>query len=128
MKIHTFGFLHAAHRLPKHKGKCKNLHGHSFMYYVEAESEKLKDGMIFDFGIIREKLDHKNLNDIIKNPTAENLIQYIHKIIMKQNSSISYLKIRVWEDITSFIDPQKLIKPEGEYVEGVWYGKTKKKR
>jgi 6-pyruvoyltetrahydropterin/6-carboxytetrahydropterin synthase len=53
------------HRLPDHKGLCRNIHGHSYRMVVELEGEVLKNGMIIDFydlGLIVkpiiDKLDH----------------------------------------------------------------------
>lgn len=61
-----------AHRLPNHKGKCRNLHGHTYMVEVCLEGEIIdKDnasdqGMLLDFSDLKEivntavisKLDH----------------------------------------------------------------------
>jgi 6-pyruvoyltetrahydropterin/6-carboxytetrahydropterin synthase len=57
----------AAHRLPRHDGKCARLHGHSWKMLVEVESPELhksgpKSGMVMDFGDIKaavEKLKHR---------------------------------------------------------------------
>jgi 6-pyruvoyltetrahydropterin/6-carboxytetrahydropterin synthase len=76
----------ASHNLPKHKGKCKNLHGHSQTLSVElAGIVDPESGMIIDFydfkqivnELIIDKLDHSHLNNIIPNPTAENIIDLI---------------------------------------------------
>ena len=37
------------HRLPKHNGACKNVHGHSYRLQVEVEGEPDEEGMIIDF-------------------------------------------------------------------------------
>ena len=49
----------AAHRLPHHDGKCRRLHGHSWIgrIYVEGEqlqTEGAQKGMVIDFGKITE--------------------------------------------------------------------------
>jgi 6-pyruvoyltetrahydropterin/6-carboxytetrahydropterin synthase len=36
------------HRLPNHKGSCRNVHGHSYKLIVEVEGEPTADGMIID--------------------------------------------------------------------------------
>jgi 6-pyruvoyltetrahydropterin/6-carboxytetrahydropterin synthase len=53
------------HRLPFHKGLCKNIHGHSYKMVVEITGELDKNGMIIDFfdlnNIVKpviEKYDH----------------------------------------------------------------------
>lgn len=41
----------AAHRLINYQGKCKNIHGHSWVVFVEVIGEGLDEvGMIYDFG------------------------------------------------------------------------------
>lgn len=76
----------AAHKLPDHPGKCKNLHGHSYRLEVTVSSDKLNDqGMVMDFGdlkvIVNEHvintLDHTYLNDFFPNPTAEIMTEWI---------------------------------------------------
>ncbi|MGH2574235.1 MAG: 6-pyruvoyl trahydropterin synthase family protein [Ignavibacteria bacterium] len=37
------------HRLPFHKGLCRNVHGHSYKMVVEITGEVNKKGMIIDF-------------------------------------------------------------------------------
>jgi 6-pyruvoyltetrahydropterin/6-carboxytetrahydropterin synthase len=40
------------HRLPKHNGSCKNVHGHSYRMRVEIEGEPNDEGMVIDFNDI----------------------------------------------------------------------------
>ena len=70
----------AAHRLPAHPGKCRDLHGHSYVLVVTIERPvEPGSGMVIDFGDLKrivkreivDRVDHKSLNDIIDNPTAE---------------------------------------------------------
>lgn len=84
-KVFTFD---SAHKLPNYKGKCANLHGHTFKLIIGVEGNvDEKTGMIVDFLEIKkivnekviEKLDHRYLNDIIENPTCENIILWIQK-------------------------------------------------
>ena len=63
----------AGHRVPKHGGKCKNLHGHRYVVAVTIEDAIKGDevdgaGMVVDFGEIKtvlsrlaEMLDHRLL-------------------------------------------------------------------
>lgn len=75
--------ISASHQLNlSYESKCENLHGHNWIIFVHLRSEELNsDGMVCDFTEIKklvcERLDHKNLNDIIKQPTAENIAKYI---------------------------------------------------
>ena len=43
------------HRLSKHEGLCKNIHGHNYIVYVGIKAEKLnKDDMIMDFSDLKD--------------------------------------------------------------------------
>lgn len=80
----TFQFA-ASHFLPKYHGKCENLHGHNYKIKICIKGEVQNDGMVMDFKLIKkiynekvhEKLDHKHLNDILENPSAENIAIWI---------------------------------------------------
>lgn len=76
--------ISAAHNLKlDYESKCENLHGHNWIIEVYCKSEELdKNGMVLDFTVIKkkikEKLDHKYLNEIFDfNPTAENIAKWI---------------------------------------------------
>jgi len=107
-KIYEF---ESAHYLPNHKGKCKNLHGHQwkvevvvkgFITTVETSPEW---GMLIDFGEldnivdpIIDEFDHKVLNDLLPNPTAENItLKLVDKIKDFLPASVTLIKLRVWE-------------------------------
>ncbi|UCF67036.1 MAG: 6-carboxytetrahydropterin synthase QueD [Acidobacteriota bacterium] len=74
-----YGF-EASHILPRHPGRCRQLHGHSYRFIIELEGDiEPEQGMVIDFGdldaIVTEhvldRVDHRHLNDLIENPTAE---------------------------------------------------------
>lgn len=75
----------ASHFLTKYHGKCEDLHGHNYKVIVTIEGEVQDDGMVLDFKIVKSKvkekvikvLDHKHLNDIIDNPSAEHVAIWI---------------------------------------------------
>lgn len=80
-----FGF-EAAHRLPNHPGKCRELHGHSFKLLVTVDGPvEENSGMVVDFSDLKrvvserviDRLDHRCANDLLDNPTAENLALWI---------------------------------------------------
>ncbi len=78
--------ISASHHLPKHPGKCAEVHGHNWKITVICEAEELNDqGMVLDFGeiksVITELLDHQNLNTHIPNPTAERIAHFLCGLI-----------------------------------------------
>jgi len=72
-----------AHRLSlQYDSKCTNIHGHNWIVSVWCKSAELNSsGMVIDFTHIKSaihgQLDHKLLNDIIEQPTAENIARWI---------------------------------------------------
>jgi len=106
----------AAHRLMKHPGKCRNLHGHTWKVRVELEGVPDKQtGMVVDFGCIKEiiqQLDHKTLLNVSdplfevldsvigfqSDPTCECIAKWIaDRVINVAGKQISYIKVTIWE-------------------------------
>jgi 6-pyruvoyltetrahydropterin/6-carboxytetrahydropterin synthase len=98
LRLSTEGTFDAAHHLPNYKGKCKNIHGHTFGYELNCHG-KVVDGMIVDFNLFKE-LDHTDLNTIIKNPTAENICLFLVTRIKLFNPSVKIASLKIWEDVT----------------------------
>jgi len=102
MKVCREFYFDASHYLPGYKGKCEQFHGHTYRLEVAVEGKPGKDGMIMDFNELKnvvnsaviEKLDHRNLNDIFKNPTAENIALWIFRTLKKKMRVCS---VRLWE-------------------------------
>lgn len=82
----------AAHSLKHHDGKCRNVHGHSYVMHVIIRSETLqtygpKVNMIIDFQdinaivhpMIKEYLDHHFLNDTLRSDSTT--VEFICKWI-----------------------------------------------
>lgn len=82
----------AAHRLPHHDGKCRRLHGHSWVgrVYIKGDglvAEGSKQGMVMDYGDIKKYitplldnyLDHHYLNETtgLENTTCEEIARWI---------------------------------------------------
>lgn len=76
----------SAHRLPKHPGKCQQLHGHSFVLTVSVERPvDPATGMAVDFGDVKrvvheaviDRVDHRYLNEFLEDPTAERIAVWI---------------------------------------------------
>lgn len=106
-KIFTFD---SAHHLPFHKGKCKNLHGHTYKLEVTVCGRPDENGMLIDFGDLKkivsekiiEKYDHKNLNEFFEHPTAEIMVGSIALELAETIPGIS--KVRLWETPTSYAE------------------------
>jgi 6-pyruvoyltetrahydropterin/6-carboxytetrahydropterin synthase len=112
------------HRLSKHKGLCKNFHGHNYNIWVTIRAKKLnKDDMIMDFSTLKEHvnqiispLDHSlivnscDLDDLedLQNkgmrimtlggcdPTAEMFSEYIF-VRLKHTFNRLYKNIEVYQ-------------------------------
>ncbi len=111
MQIRKRFRFEAAHVLPHHPGKCSRLHGHSYRVEVAVGGPLAASGpsagMVIDFdalsAIVRrdvlEKLDHASLNDLIANPTAEEIALWIWRTLAPSLSGLS--EIVVWETETA---------------------------
>jgi len=92
----------AAHILPGYKGKCAQVHGHTYTLEVVVEGGVKKDGMVIDFATLQDivetevikHLDHQMLNDHIENPTAEHLVEWIYQ---RLKGKLSVYSIKLWE-------------------------------
>lgn len=103
----------AAHNLINYHGKCEKLHGHTYKLVVKLEGTADDEGMIFDFvelkKIVKEKVidkfDHSYINEIIKQPTAENIAVYVFnelKDVLKRDNCRLF-EVEVWETKSSGI-------------------------
>ncbi len=108
----------AAHSLPNHDGKCRNLHGHSYLLEVTISGDIVSDGpktgMIMDFSdltkIVDEEIinqwDHQFLNDILPFTTsAEHLAQECFRRL--QNRKLNIERIRLWETSKCYVEVEK---------------------
>jgi 6-pyruvoyltetrahydropterin/6-carboxytetrahydropterin synthase len=95
-------FFDAAHYIPHYKGKCEQLHGHTYRLEVVIEGGVKKDGMVVDFVKLKEivdtnvleKLDHQSLNDLFENPTAEHILEWIAQQL---KGLLPLYSLRLWE-------------------------------
>ncbi len=107
----------AAHNLVNYHGKCEKLHGHTYKLKVVLEGRPDSEGMIMDFcelaEIVKEsvisRLDHSYINDLIAQPSAENIAIWIwHEIEDKvKRENCNLYEIHVWETATSCVVLQK---------------------
>jgi len=104
----------ASHELPHHPGKCRRLHGHSWVGVAMLEANNIhadgpEAGMVVDFGILGERidnlveshLDHWHLNETtgLENPTSEELARWVYERLVGR---IPFLVgVRIEETCTS---------------------------
>lgn len=105
--------FNAAHKLEHYLGKCEALHGHTYSLQVTLEGVPDGEDMVMDFvqlkDIVKElvisRLDHTFLNDIIPQPTAENIAVWVWNqmdgAVKKGNCSL--FSVEIWETATSSV-------------------------
>ena len=106
--------IDAGHRVPSHKGKCKNLHGHRYKIEVGVDDKVIstpgssKEGMVIDFGdlkiILLEEIDAIYDHSFIVYENDE-FIDFFNKILIEKGQKIN---------IVSFI-------PTAENLAKHWY-------
>ncbi len=122
----------AAHQLPNHDGKCRNLHGHTYRVELDIEGPVCltdgtpKEGMIVDFSdvsklfkeLVFNVCDHSFLNESlpVDPTTAENISLWIfdvlnHPITTLGRGSLAdapaLTRVRVWETSTSYAEVRR---------------------
>jgi 6-pyruvoyltetrahydropterin/6-carboxytetrahydropterin synthase len=102
MRLDVEFYFAAAHRLPRYEGPCFRLHGHNYKFFVTVEGEvDPATGMIADFGMIKSavgeevlsRVDHRNLNDILENPTAENIARWIWEALKPRMPDLAEVRL-----------------------------------
>ncbi|MDL2297534.1 6-carboxytetrahydropterin synthase QueD [Synergistaceae bacterium OttesenSCG-928-D05] len=103
----------AAHNLINYHGKCERLHGHTYKMSVTLSGTPDHEGMIYDFVDLKKKvndlvlsqLDHAYINDIIEQPTAEYIAQWIFRQLDAElkRDNCELFEVRVWETETSSV-------------------------
>ncbi len=103
-----------AHKLPNYDGNCANLHGHRGVIEVTVRGCPLnykKTGMVIDFKDLKriikpliEQLDHQYLNNLIENPTAENILLWFLEETKKTELGYHISRIRVYETPDSWVE------------------------
>ena len=110
----TFTFS-AAHHLTDYNGECENPHGHTYRLAVSVEGPVKKDGLVIDFVALKKfvqkkvlaKVDHRDLNDFFKNPSAENIVMWIWKSLKNvgkdTKTSVKLAELTLWEGDTTSV-------------------------
>jgi 6-pyruvoyltetrahydropterin/6-carboxytetrahydropterin synthase len=94
----------AAHRLPRYEGPCFRMHGHNYRFLVALDGEvDPATGMVADFGVVKQvvqelvlaRVDHRTLNDVLENPTAENIARWIWEVLEARLPGLA--EVRLYE-------------------------------
>jgi 6-pyruvoyltetrahydropterin/6-carboxytetrahydropterin synthase len=94
----------AAHRLPYYDGPCNRVHGHNYRLRVTIRGRPdPATGMLMDFEELRarvqarvlEAVDHRLLNDLVANPTAENLVVWVWGRLVEALPGL--VQLELWE-------------------------------
>jgi len=101
----------AAHQLVGYKGKCENLHGHTYGVDVFVRADELDQaGLAVDFKELKKAIDgllddydHRLLNEVPPfdeiNPSAENLARVLYQALKDRlPRGVSLSMVRVWEN------------------------------
>jgi len=101
----------AAHFLPGHP-TCGKMHGHTWTVDVELEGPLDDQGMVFDFGRLKEMMDrilknydHCNLNDFTNRPTCEIIATHIGTSLKEKLdffSTVSLCSVKVQEGVGGY--------------------------
>jgi 6-pyruvoyltetrahydropterin/6-carboxytetrahydropterin synthase len=137
MKIAKEFTWEMGHRLSFHKGKCKNLHGHSYKCMIELTGDPDANGMVMDYFDMKtiiepiiDNFDHafmvyENDFEVIEaleklnsrkvvvefETTAENICLYILKRIKNSElpKNVKAVKVRVMETDNSYAEEEILL-------------------
>lgn len=107
MKVKRVFSFDAAHRLECYHGKCERLHGHTYSFALTVEGKRDAEGMVMDFVELKRlveetvlsRLDHAYLNDVLPQPTAENIALWIWKSVDGKitEKAGTLAEVEVWE-------------------------------
>jgi 6-pyruvoyltetrahydropterin/6-carboxytetrahydropterin synthase len=112
MKITKRFMFEAAHNLINYKGKCERLHGHGYELEITLEGDVKPSGMVIDFGDIKkivtekilDRLDHYYINDIISQPSAENIAIWIFNELKNSFDGAVLVNVKLYEGPNSYVE------------------------
>lgn len=134
LKVGRIFRFHAAHHLPFSKGKCARVHGHTYRLRVWVCGVIGNDGMVIDFEVLErivcaaviDYLDHQDLNTIINNPTAENIVQWIWQKLAPEieKNQLRLDELELWETDSAVVSysawkPFRRRRQESHFPQGV---------
>ncbi len=139
MKIAKEFHWEMGHRLPFHKGKCVNLHGHTYRLQVIVSGTEDEHGLVIDFYDLKriinpviEKLDHSFMvstkdTDLVRlfkgfetkivlvdfHSTVENIAKYLLQEISSAGlpGNIDEVAVRVYETTDSYAEASINLNP-----------------
>jgi len=102
----------SAHFLPGYVGKCASVHGHHWVAEVGVDGPINAQGFVMDFSVLKswlndfvvEVFDHHLINDIIPNPTAENIASWIAEEFCEAEFEVRLVFIKIWETENSCVE------------------------
>ncbi|MHC1567497.1 MAG: 6-carboxytetrahydropterin synthase QueD [Candidatus Syntropharchaeia archaeon] len=105
IKLGVISRFDAAHSLPEYRGKCRNIHGHTYTVEVVVEGNiDEKSRFVIDYFDLKrildeviDELDHKLLNEIIPYPTSEMIAIHIRDDLKKRLDGVKLVSVRLWE-------------------------------
>lgn len=102
----------SAHYLEDYHGKCERMHGHTYKLDVTVEGEIGKNGLVIDFVELKkivkdnviEDLDHRVLNEMLGNASAENTVVWIwERLKDKFGEGVNLYELKLWETAGSWV-------------------------
>jgi len=99
-KIFEFSAAHQLHGLPPGH-QCGRLHGHNYCVEVVLKAENLDvTGFVVDYGELKplrdhldDRYEHKNLNDIYEQPSAEQIAKELYRWCKKTWPQTSMVRV-----------------------------------
>lgn len=100
----------AAHLLAWHPGRCRRLHGHHYRLGVTVEGPLSPDGVVVDFDELSatvqrelvDRWDHRYLNDLVANPTAELLAAEAWRVL--EAAGLQLAGLQLWETPDAMVE------------------------
>lgn len=106
VRLGKTGFrFNATHHFPDDHGYDRQPHGHDYEMSVLLEGQRAPGGMLFDMRQLKElvqrnvidRLDHKDLNEILPDPSLEALAEWIWQQLRGAIPAAIRIGIIVWE-------------------------------
>lgn len=113
MRISKQFRFEASHVLPRHKGKCSRLHGHSWVVEIHLDGpQDPVSQFVLDYGLLKgavqpliDVLDHNHLNDLLEYPSSENVAQWLGiRLRLLLSGAFSRLVVRVSETVNAWAE------------------------